>query len=52
MGERTCIVKPFPISIAFTLKDYDHASFKPGTDTILAEHGIASQFIGVGVEQN
>jgi trehalose 6-phosphate synthase len=51
MGKRTSIVKPFPISIAFTLKDYDHTSFKTGTDTILAEHGIISHYIGIGVDR-
>ncbi len=51
MGNRTSMVKPFPISIAFTLKDYDRTSVKAGTDTILTEHGITSQYIGVGVDR-
>lgn len=51
MGKRTSIVKPFPISIAFTLKDYDNTTLKVNTDTILAEYGIISQYIGIGVDR-
>ena len=51
IGNRTSIVKPFPISIAFTLKDFDNTVGKTATDTILTEHGIKSQYIGIGVDR-
>ena len=35
MGGQTTIVKPFPISIAFTLKDYDHTIAKNKTICLL-----------------
>jgi trehalose 6-phosphate synthase len=51
MGKRISIVKPFPISIAFTLKDYDHSSPRADNAVFLAEHGISSQYIGIGVDR-
>jgi len=51
MGNRTSIVKPFPISIAFTLNDFGNTTVKADKDTILTEHGIKSQYIGVGVDR-
>ncbi len=51
MGGRTTLVKPFPISIAFTLKDYDIESPKKDIPRLLEEHGIASQFLGIGVDR-
>ena len=51
MGGRTTFVKPFPISIAFTLKDYDINSPKIRPAQLLSEYGINSQFIGIGVDR-
>ncbi len=51
MGGRTTFVKPFPISIAFTLKDYDKNLPKLPPSQILNEHGITSQFMGIGVDR-
>jgi trehalose-6-phosphate synthase len=53
IGNHFTLVKPFPISIAFTLKDYDEpppeTSITP-TD-ILKQHGLTSQFMGIGVDR-
>jgi hypothetical protein len=46
MGGRTTLIKPFPISIAFTLKDYDNNSPKIKPSQLLNEHGITSPFMG------
>ena len=51
IGERTTFVKPFPISIAFTLKDFDHNSPKLKVSQLLIEHGITSKFMGIGVDR-
>jgi trehalose 6-phosphate synthase len=51
MGGRTTFVKPFPISIAFTLKDYDNNSPKIKPSQLLNEHGITAQFMGIGVDR-
>jgi trehalose 6-phosphate synthase len=51
MGGQTTFVKPFPISIAFTLKDYDNNSPKIKPSQVLDEHGISSQFMGIGVDR-
>jgi len=51
MGGRTTFVKPFPISIAFTLKDYDNDSQKSSISHLLEEHGISSKFMGIGVDR-
>jgi trehalose-6-phosphate synthase len=51
MGGRTTYVKPFPISIAFTLKDYALQSVKIRPAQLLNEHGIAAQFLGIGVDR-
>jgi trehalose 6-phosphate synthase len=51
MGGRTTFVKPFPISIAFTLKDYDNNSPKIKPSQLLNEHGIISEFMGIGVDR-
>ncbi|MEO8147191.1 MAG: trehalose-6-phosphate synthase [Bacteroidia bacterium] len=48
----TTLVKPFPISIAFTLKDYDSTSFPVKSSAhLLAEHGISAQLMGIGVDR-
>ena len=51
MGGRTTLVKPFPISIAFTLKDYNINSPKLNPSELLNEHGIGAQFMGIGVDR-
>jgi trehalose 6-phosphate synthase len=51
MGGRTTYVKPFPISIAFTLKDYDIESPKIKPSRLLTEYGLTAQFIGIGVDR-
>jgi trehalose-6-phosphate synthase len=45
-------VKPFPISIAFTLKDFDSTSPKiKSSSQLLDEHGIIAQYMGIGVDR-
>jgi trehalose-6-phosphate synthase len=51
MAGHTTFVKPFPISIAFTLKDYDNISQKTKPSQLLKEHGISAQFMGIGVDR-
>ncbi len=51
IGERTTLVKPFPISISFTLKDYDNISPKISASSLLLKHGVSAKFIGVGVDR-
>lgn len=51
MGGRTTIVKPFPISIAFTLKDFNDSAPKYTPSHVLNEYGIASRFMGIGVDR-
>ena len=50
-GGQTTLVKPFPISISFTLKDYDDNSPKIDTSHVLIEHGITARFVGIGVDR-
>ena len=47
----TTFVKPFPISIAFTLKDYDVNATKIKASELLSEFGLTSRFIGIGVDR-
>jgi trehalose-6-phosphate synthase len=51
MGGSTTYVKPFPISIDFTLKDYDIVSPKIRPNNLLNEFGLRAQFIGIGVDR-
>jgi trehalose-6-phosphate synthase len=51
MAGRTTLVKPFPISIAFTLKDFNNVTPKLTPSHLLNEHGIASKFMGIGVDR-
>jgi trehalose-6-phosphate synthase len=51
MAGQTTFVKPFPISIAFTLKDYDSAPEASRSSSLLAEHGISARYMGIGVER-
>jgi trehalose-6-phosphate synthase len=51
MGGQTTIVKPFPISIDFTLKDYDLISPKISPSALLQDYGISARHIGIGVDR-
>jgi trehalose 6-phosphate synthase len=51
MGGRTTYIKPFPISIAFTLKDFDIDLPKIKPSQLLTEYGLKAQFIGIGVDR-
>jgi trehalose 6-phosphate synthase len=51
MGGQTTLVKPFPISISFTLKDYDIDLPKIKASQLLSEYGITAQFTGIGVDR-
>ncbi|MEO6000640.1 MAG: trehalose-6-phosphate synthase [Chitinophagaceae bacterium] len=52
IGDHTTLVKPFPISIAFTLKDFDNKQL-PNTTAVelLKEQGISAEFMGIGVDR-
>jgi trehalose-6-phosphate synthase len=46
------MVKPFPISIAFTLKDYEaKGTMRVAPSELIKQHGINAQFMCVGVER-
>ncbi len=52
IGNQFTLVKPFPISIAFTLKDYeftDPVRHEPAE--ILKQHGVVARFFGIGVDR-
>lgn len=52
IGNRFTLIKPFPISIAFTLKDYENQSHsKSETAELLRQHGIHAQNFGIGVDR-
>ncbi|KAF0151977.1 MAG: trehalose 6-phosphate synthase [Ignavibacteria bacterium] len=51
MGRHTTLVKPFPISIAFTPKDFDNHISTTTPSKLLAEHGITAQHFGIGVDR-
>lgn len=48
---QTTYVKPFPISIAFTLRDYDYKSPKLKASRLLDSHGIKAEYMGIGVDR-
>ena len=48
---RTTYIKPFPISIAFTLKDYDVFTPKKKPSVLLKEYGLTTHYIGIGVDR-
>lgn len=50
-GGHTTLVKPFPISIAFTPKDFDNHIPITTPSALLAEHGITTQHFGIGVDR-
>ena len=52
IGNKFTLVKPFPISIAFTLKDYDNATAtRVETAEVLKQHGITAEYMGIGVDR-
>ncbi len=51
MGRQITFIKPFPISIAFTLRDMDVNSQKIEPNQLLSEYGIIAQNIGIGVDR-
>jgi len=52
IGSHTTLVKPFPISIAFTMKDYnDQAAPQINSAELLKEHGISAKYMGIGVDR-
>ncbi len=52
IGDHFTLVKPFPISISFTLKDYDnHSAVKESAVEILKQQGLHAEMIGIGVDR-
>ena len=53
IGNQFTLVKPFPISIAFTLKDYENGndSSKLEVSELLKHHGLNAKYLGIGVDR-
>jgi trehalose 6-phosphate synthase len=52
IGNQFTLVKPFPISIAFTLKDYEQTNLqKPDAAELLKQYGVISHSFGIGVDR-
>jgi trehalose 6-phosphate synthase len=52
IGNQFTLVKPFPISIAFTLKDYENDGIeKQQPSELLKHHGINANYMGIGVDR-
>lgn len=52
IGTHFTLVKPFPISIAFTLKDFETAGTpKHQPSELLKQYGIQAELFGVGVDR-
>ncbi|HEY0434400.1 MAG TPA: trehalose-6-phosphate synthase, partial [Chitinophagaceae bacterium] len=52
IGNQFTLVKPFPISIGFTLKDYDKPGEpQPEAAELLRQYGLTAQFLGIGVDR-
>ncbi len=54
IGNHFTLVKPFPISIAFTSKDLEAGEYGPTDLTIsalLKAHGLNAQYLGIGVDR-
>jgi trehalose 6-phosphate synthase len=51
MAGRTTYVKPFPISISFTFKDFDNNRIAVKSSQLLKEQGISSKYMGIGVDR-
>ena len=50
-GGHTTLVKPFPISIAFTLKDYDNNADTKTQGLLQNKYNINVEFMGIGVDR-
>jgi trehalose-6-phosphate synthase len=52
IGDKTTYVKSFPISISFTMKDYDKKDEGQfSSSELLAQQGISANLMGIGVER-
>jgi trehalose 6-phosphate synthase len=53
IGNQFTLVKPFPISIAFTLKDYDNGNdaLKLDASELLKHYGLSAKYLGIGVDR-
>jgi trehalose-6-phosphate synthase len=53
IGNQFTLVKPFPISIAFTLKDYENGNDaqKLEVPEILKHYGLSAKYLGIGVDR-
>ncbi len=51
MSGQTTIVNPFPISIAFTMRDYDNVPRHVKPAELISEHGLTAEYIGIGVDR-
>jgi trehalose-6-phosphate synthase len=53
IGNRTTLVRSFPISISFTLKDYDSNNDEKvlSPADLLTGYNLSARFIGIGVER-
>lgn len=52
IGNQFTLVKPFPISIAFTLKDFDSEdNNRLQVSELLRQHGIHATHMGIGVDR-
>jgi trehalose 6-phosphate synthase len=52
IAEQTTYVKPFPISVSFTPKDYDkHDDSRIDLSEILKKYGIKAEMMGIGVDR-
>ncbi|MDP4251967.1 MAG: trehalose-6-phosphate synthase [Bacteroidota bacterium] len=52
IGNHFTLVKPFPISISFTLKDYENGTGQQEEPTeLLKQHGLHAQYVGIGVDR-
>jgi trehalose-6-phosphate synthase len=52
IGNRFTLVKPFPISIAFTLKDYEYNKEpKPEVHELMKQYGLQASCFGIGVDR-
>jgi len=52
IGNQFTLVKPFPISIAFTLKDYDNQNDTSlQASEVLKQYGLNADYLGIGVDR-
>ncbi len=52
IGNHFTVVKPFPISISFTLKDFESGPVeKEDPAELLKQHGLSAEIIGIGVDR-